>query len=204
MMSKMSMNNSKKGEGTGGPEWLCITVYINNSPCSDCTKKLIAFLNENQLVRVKFYVTNLYNIRRKSCKKEHHYDKVKEGIHDDNAQGLKNLMLHDRCEIKAFTKDVWKKLLIPVTVSKKRKRQLLRKYDKIMNGNDRSRKDEDENIKKDLDHIKTNGKKTLILHYELCNSLCSTELYIIIFYIKCCRKSNNLRICKKKNERNLD
>lgn len=158
-MREMSMNNSKKGKGTGGQKRLCITVYINNSPCSDCTKKLIAFLKENKLVRVKFYVTNLYNIRRKSCKKEHHYDKVKKEIHDDNVQGLKDLMLHDRCEIKAFTEDVWEEFLDLVTVSKKCKKQLLKKYDKIMKGNDRSRNDEDENIKKDLDHIKTNGKK---------------------------------------------
>lgn len=80
MMSKMSMNNSKQDEGTGGPEWLCITVYINNSPCSDCTDNLITFLNKNKRVRVKFYVTNLYNIRRKSCKKENHFDKVKKGF----------------------------------------------------------------------------------------------------------------------------
>lgn len=159
MMSKMSMNNSKKGEGTGGQRRLCITVYINNSPCSDCTKKLIAFLNETKLVRVKFYVTNLYNIRRKSCKKEPHYDKVKEGIHDNNAQGLKDLMLHDRCEIKAFTNDVWKELLDLVTVSQKCKKQLLEDYDKRMKGNERSRKDEDEKIQEDLDHIETNGKE---------------------------------------------
>lgn len=153
-----SVNNSKKGEGTGGQE-LCITVYINNSPCSDCTKKLIAFLNETKLVRVKFYVTNLYNIRRKSCKKEPHYDKVKEGIHDNNAQGLKDLMLHDRCEIKAFTNDVWKELLDLVTVSQNCKKQLLEDYDKRMKGNERSRKDEDEKIQEDLDHIETNGKE---------------------------------------------
>lgn len=135
---------------------MCITVYINNSPCSDCTKKLIAFLNENKLFHVKFYVTNLYNIRRKSCKTEDHYEKVKEGIHYDNAQGLEDLILHKRCEMKAFSKDVWEEFLDLVTVSKKCKKQLLKDYDKIMNGNDRSRKDEDENIQEDLDHIRTN------------------------------------------------
>lgn len=156
MMSKMSMNNSKKGEGTGGQRQLCITVYINNSPCSDCTKKLIAFLNENKLFHVKFYVTNLYNIRRKSCETEDHYKKVKEGIHDDNAQGLEDLMLHKRCEMKAFSKDVWEELLDLLTVSDEVKEQLLEDYDKRMKGNDRSRKDEDEYIQEDLDHIRTN------------------------------------------------
>lgn len=157
MMSKLSV--SKKGKGTGGQKRLCITVYINNSPCSDCTNKLIAFLDKDKRICVKFYVTNLYNIRRKSCKKENHYEEVDEKIHDDNAQGLKNLMLPGRCEIKAFTKNVWEELLDLVTVSKKCKKQLLEDYDKRMKGNDRSRKDEDENIQEDLDHIETNGKE---------------------------------------------
>lgn len=65
-------------------------------------------------------------------------------------------MLHDRCEIKAFTKDIWEKLLDLATVSKKCKKQLLEDYDNRMKGNDKSTKDEDEYIQKDLNHIRTN------------------------------------------------
>lgn len=83
-------------------------------------------------------------------------NKVEESDHKANSQGLKNLMLHDRCEIKAFTKDIWEKLLDLATVSKKCKKQLLEDYDNRMKGNDKSTKDEDEYIQKDLNHIRTN------------------------------------------------
>lgn len=146
---------SKNGKGTGGQKRLCITVYINNSPCSYCTKKLIAFLNENKWVRVNFYVTNLYNIHRKSCRsrEESHLTKVDKDDHKKNSKGLKKLMQHDSCEIMAFTKDVWKTLIDIVTVSSTCKTQLLNGYGNILNGNDRSRKMEDELIQEDLDHI---------------------------------------------------
>lgn len=161
VVRKTSMSKSNKCKGTGGPKLLCIMIYINNSPCSDCTKKLITFLEENKQVSLRFYVTNLYNIRRKSCKSsnEDHINKVKESDHKANSKGLKNLMQHKRCKIMAFTKDVWKKLLHIVAVSKRCKKQLLNDYDKKTKGNDRSRKDEDEYIKDDLDRILTYESK---------------------------------------------
>lgn len=157
LVSKMYV--SKKGKGTGGQKRLCITVYINNSPCSDCTNELITFLDENEWVRLKFYVTNLYNIHRKSCRsrKEFHLTKVDEDDHKKNSKGLKKLMKYERCEIRAFTKDVWEKLLDIVTVSKECRNELLNGYGNILNGNDRSRKIEDARIQKDLDHIRING-----------------------------------------------
>lgn len=64
-------------------------------------------------------------------------------------------MNHDRCEINAYTKDDWKKLLDLVTVSKEVKEKLLRDYGEEKEINDRSRKVEDKRIKKDLEHIIT-------------------------------------------------
>lgn len=150
---------SKKGEGTGGQKLLCITVYINNSPCSGCTNKLITFLDENEWARLKFYVTNLYNIHRKSCRSrnESHLTKVDKDDHKKNSKGLKKLMQHERCEIRAFTKDVWEKLLDIVTVSEEFKNELLNGYGNILNGYDRSREIEDARIQEDLDHIRING-----------------------------------------------
>lgn len=155
---KMRVHNSEMREGTGGPELLCITVYMNNSPCSDCTKELITHLDKNKLVRVKFYVTNLYNIHRESCKStaERHLIKVDEDDHKNNSEGLKTLMQHDRCEIKAFTKGVWETLLDIVTVSEECKNELLNCYGNTLNGNDRSREIEDARIKEDLDHFRIN------------------------------------------------
>lgn len=150
---------SKKGKRTGGQKRLCITVYINNSPCSDCTDELITFLDKNEWVRLKFYVTNLYNIHSKSCRsrKEIHLTKVDEDDHKKNSKGLKKLMQHERCEIRAFTKDVWERLLDIVTVSEECKNEIVNCYGNTLNGNDRSRKIEDARIQEDLDHIRING-----------------------------------------------
>lgn len=134
-----------------------ITIYINNSPCSDskhkCTEKLINFLEKNKHVRLKMFVANLYNIRRESCKDEKHYKLVNPDVHKANYKGLKKLMQHDRCEIMAFTKDVWEELLNFVTVSDECKKQLLREYCNEMDGNDRSREEKDRRIQEDLDNI---------------------------------------------------
>lgn len=64
-------------------------------------------------------------------------------------------MNHDRCDINPYHKDDWEELLKLVTVSKEVKDELMSDYGNVMAGNDRSRKDEDERIKKDLDHIRT-------------------------------------------------
>lgn len=63
----------------------------------------------------------------------------------------------ERCEIRAFTKDVWEKLLDIVTVSEECKNEIVNCYGNTLNGNDRSRKIEDARIQKDLDHIRING-----------------------------------------------
>lgn len=132
-----------------------VTVYQNNSPCSNCTEKLINFLEENKGVSLKLFVTSLYNIRRESCRSEDHYALVSESKHNANYNGLRNLMNHDRCEINAYTKDDWKKLLDLVTVSKEVKEKLLRDYGEKKEINDRSREVEDTRIKNDLEHIIT-------------------------------------------------
>lgn len=145
---------------TDGPELLKIEVYINNSPCSasgyDCTEKLVSFLEKNIRVRMRLYVTNLYNIRRESCKEEGHYNYVPDSVHIPNYDGLRNLMQHARCEVKAFTEYDWKNLFNIVDVSKKVKDYLLDNYGTIMVNNDRSREDEDKWIMDDLEYIQNN------------------------------------------------
>lgn len=131
-----------------------ITIYINNSPCSkmphNCAGKLIKFLNENPKIILIMYVTNLYNIRRVSCIGENHYARVNEANHEANFTGLKNLMEHNRCVVSAFSKAVWSELLNIVPVSKVFKSRLLHDYSTKLNGNDRSREDEDNRIRSDL------------------------------------------------------
>lgn len=145
---------------TDGPELLKIKVYINNSPCSasgyDCTEKLVSFLEKNIRVRMRLYVTNLYNIRRESCKEEGHYKSVHDLVHLPNYDGLKNLMQHARCEVKAFTENDWKDLFNIVDVSKAVRVYLLANYGTKIEKNDRSRKDEDKRIMDDLEYIQNN------------------------------------------------
>lgn len=131
-----------------------ITIYINNSPCSKmpykCAGKLIKFLNENPKIILIMYVTSLYNIRRVSCIGENHYAWVNEADHEANFTGLKNLMEHNRCVVSAFSKAVWSELLNIVPVSEVFKSRLLHDYSTKLNGNDRSREDEDNRIRSDL------------------------------------------------------
>lgn len=162
-LKKMSLdesNKKSKDKKTKGPELLNITVYINNSPCSnedhDCTGKLIRFLDRYRRIKLKLFVASLYNIRRYSCRNETHYDAVNNGVHMTNYSGLKNLMNHRRCEIRAFTEDDWKDLFGIATVSKKVSGQLMDRYGTITPGNDRSRKKEDKRIQNDLDYIDDN------------------------------------------------
>lgn len=153
---EMSIEKPKTESKTEETKTLTITIYMNNSPCSNtvnnCAGELIKMLDSNVQVSLKLYVTNLYNICRESCKEENHNGIIKPEIHEVNFTGLKTLMQHERCTIKAFTKDVWKELFRMTTGSD----QLLDDYDKIEVGNERSREDEDNLIQKDLDHIRDN------------------------------------------------
>lgn len=136
---------------------LKLIIHINNSPCSqylhECTGELIKMLDNNVNVHLKLYVASLYNIRRESCNEEYHNERIGIEKHTANYRGLRNLMHHDRCEIMAFTEDIWKGLFKMTTGSD----QLPDNYDDIEDGNDRSRKDEDKRIRKDLKHIRRNS-----------------------------------------------
>lgn len=156
------MNRKKKcnDKETSLPKLLNITVYINNSPCSDryhnCTDKLIKFLDRYRGVKLNLYVTSLYNIRRETCRNERHYNVVDDGVHRTNYAGLKRLMHHERCEIRAFTKKDWKDLFGIANVSQAVSDQLLGRYGTTTAGNDRSREEEDKRIQSDLNYIHSN------------------------------------------------
>lgn len=135
-----------------------ITIYTNNSPCSnkghDCARQLIKFLNENTHVIMVFYVTNLYKIRRVSCKSEEHYSLVSQADFKANNTGLKDMMKHGRCVVSAFSYAVWVELLNIAPVSEVFKSQLLARYRTILDTNDRSREEEDNRIRSDLAYIR--------------------------------------------------
>lgn len=157
-LEKMSLDktNEKSKSLKTKIENIHVTIYINNSPCSqsphNCAGELIDMLNNNENVHLRLYVANLYNICRESCQEEYHNERIGPENHKANYRGLRNLMQHDRCEIMAFTEDIWKQLFQMTTGSD----QLPDDYDNIEDGNERSRKDEDERIQTDLNHIRNN------------------------------------------------
>lgn len=144
-------------------EELHITVYLSNSPCSsithNCTYHLRKFLEDYRHVRLKIYVTSLYNIRRKSCDKDHnkHNHIIDVEDHFANSTGLWNLMQHERCEVKAYSKEIWEKLLKELKLSNSDEHDLLKTYTDKRNGNDRSREEEDKRIQEDLRSIGKHG-----------------------------------------------
>lgn len=161
-LKKMSLdesNKKSKDKETKGPELLNITVYINNSPCSDedhnCTDRLIRFLVRHRRIQLNLYVTSLYNIRRETCRNEPHYNAVNNVVHTRNYAGLQRLMHHERCNIRAFTKAVWEDLFGIANVSQAVRGQLMGRYGTITASNDRSREEEDKRIQSDLDYIDT-------------------------------------------------
>lgn len=159
-MSSDEPNKKSKDKKTKGSELLNITVYINNSPCSikdhDCTGELIRFLDNYRRIKLNLFVTSLYKIRRESCKQEKHYDRLDYEVHLRNFSGLKSLMDHERCEIRAFTKAVWEDLFGIANVSQAVRDQLMGRYGTTTDDNDRSREEEDKRIQRDLDYIYKN------------------------------------------------
>lgn len=162
VLKKMSLDGSKKkcnDKKTKLPKLLDITVYINNSPCSDpdhnCTDRLITFLDRYRGVKLNLFVTSFYNIRRQTCRNEPHYNAVNNAVHRTNYAGLKRLMHHERCEIRAFTKKDWENLFGIANVSQAVSDKLLGRYGTTTAGNDRSREKEDKHIQNDLNYIDT-------------------------------------------------
>lgn len=151
-----------------------VTVYINNSPCAACAGILKTYLEKkNKVIDLTLYVTHLYNIRRKSCQlradaneNEGHRNVINENEHEANYKGLRDLMSlgGNRCKIEAFTEDVWRELHEVMGLLPEDCEQRMKKYDtkntdpqNKMKSHDRSRKSEDSNIKRDLEHIKVNA-----------------------------------------------
>lgn len=100
---------------------LKLTVFINHSTCSMCAKALENFLNNNKNVKLTFYVTNMYHIKRNSCLKAKHFEHLNSNpnkSHKANSDGLRNHLRHKRCNIKSFNIVVWKEFCRRATKSK--------------------------------------------------------------------------------------
>lgn len=104
------------------------------------------YLDANENVRMTMYVTRLYMIARESCKRDGHSEDITNGsVH---SAGLQRLKQHARCEINAFNKNVWEELLNITKMTKEFKEEFMSKYCNV-----RSRKEEDDCIRSDLEII---------------------------------------------------
>lgn len=126
-----------------------VTLYMNNSPCYQCATALIKYLDTNDDVKLTLFVTCLYRVKRMSCEK--HSKCIKKET--ENNKGLKNLKIHYRCTIKAFTIKAWKELLKLLEVSSKFRKQFWKEYYITQSKFVRSRKEEDKYIRSDLRKI---------------------------------------------------
>lgn len=135
-----------------------IQVYINNSPCRACADELIVFLDmeKNSKVHMEIYAASLYNIKRKSCidNGEPHVnsmdEKESEKESDSNAEGLRKLMEHPNCEMRVFKEKAWDDLMHILEIHQE---DFNERYETTSEGNDRSRRNEDERLKEDLKDI---------------------------------------------------
>lgn len=125
-----------------------VTLFMNNSPCYECAKKLIKYLDTNEDVEMTLFVTCLYMVKRKSCKE--HSKCIKNET--ENNDGLKNLKAHYGCTISGYTIKVWKDLLKLMDMSIEFRKQFWEKY-RNKQDSTRSRKTEDKYIRSDLKKI---------------------------------------------------
>ncbi|XP_062600825.1 uncharacterized protein LOC134262449 [Saccostrea cucullata] len=142
----------KQLSGMYKKELMRVRIYLNNSPCEYCACKLIDFLTRKRQLQLTIYIASLYKIKRRSCitKGEPHVHGLKTRQSEKNTKGLKKLMDHRRCKVKAFTEKTWKDLLDALDIKCKKFEEV---YQTRENDDDRSRKEEDLHIKDDLKHI---------------------------------------------------
>ncbi|XP_061190043.1 uncharacterized protein LOC133197876 [Saccostrea echinata] len=142
----------KRLSGMYKKELMRVRVYLNNSPCEYCARMLLDFLTRKRQVQLTIYAASLYKIKRRSCitKGEPHVHGLKKRLSDKNTKGLKKLMDHKRCKVKAFTEKTWKDLLDALDIKWKKFEEVYQTRDVE---DDRSRREEDLHIKEDLKHI---------------------------------------------------
>ena len=91
---------------------LIVKIYMNYSPCNDCSKLLIQRLQLWGNVGISMHVTALYNIARRSCVIQEH---PQAHIDDSSRPGLKELLQYGqityKIQIKTFDFLTWQLLI---------------------------------------------------------------------------------------------
>ncbi|XP_062605950.1 uncharacterized protein LOC134267754 [Saccostrea cucullata] len=156
-----------------------VEVYMNNSPCRDCAERLLEFLTSHRRANITIHFSNLYKIWRKSCIMERckHWLAVKRIDSNDNADGLRMLMDHRRCNIQPFDCKAWLDLMGILHIQSPEFEQI---YMYQNDGNDRSREKEDTLLQKDLNLI---TDQEMCMEEEVFYQLFSLQGTMIIVYI---------------------
>ena len=163
-----------------------LTIWINFSPCSNCSKAILKFQREFPHIFITIVFVDLYRISRKSCIEKgcKHITKLLESekqkqivMHEDNVAGLKKLKLYG-VTLKTFDEQVWRELV----------QDVLRITKYRIPG---VRKKEDEDVKKDFIHcICNNTNKCKLLKKKkkneeeesFNNKICISILFYLIVY----------------------
>ena len=100
-------------------EMLCsqtIKFYVNFSPCSKCSSRIISFLEaakkRNINIKLEIIVAHLYKIRRPSCLDGRHnkdHGLPEPASHKRNLEGLRKLSSVSGVDLHPFGKDDWQR-----------------------------------------------------------------------------------------------
>lgn len=125
-----------------------IKIYLSNSPCHDCSTKILNFLDSTRSkyrknLKVELVFSSLYRVRLPSNEENPHYPRCLPDLKDHEAQvkGLKKLHRHG-VVLRTFTSQDWLDLVMTLDVDhfdisgRKKKDDLLRSdFNKIMDRN---------------------------------------------------------------------
>ena len=126
---------------------ITIDLYINTTPCQNCAKELVKFKtfwkNQGCEITLKVVFSSFYNIQRYSCGKCSH-KKADDVDHINNCEGIK-LMCSNNIQLSPFGQDDWKMFQDKLQIETRD----LNTWTAGIN----KRRQEDINLKEDLEHL---------------------------------------------------
>ena len=90
------------------PKYLCI--YINYSPCSDCSNELLIYLETHPSVGIEIVFCQLYYVQRRSCQQRRPERKCCLNGITEHEKGLYNLKANN-VSLRPYNREDWKHLI---------------------------------------------------------------------------------------------
>lgn len=115
-----------------------IKIFFNNSPCHECSKKFIQFLDEAKKkckIKLEIIFSGLYMVRRPSNVDNPNYNGrlPSEEVHQNQVDGLKKLQDTKGVELRPFRNEDWGELLEALGRRPEDDDLLLEDFDAVMN-----------------------------------------------------------------------